>query len=78
MSDKIRREATTLAVDHANADISTDQLIDGIVELVEEYVKKAHVAHAPRHFQGCPSCSGSGSVEQNGKLVPCGRCGGNG
>lgn len=75
---KIREAARVLAMDHANADISTEQLIDGIVELVEEHVKKAHVAHAPRYFQGCPSCSGSGSVEQNGKLVPCGRCGGNG
>lgn len=76
MSDKIRREATTLAVDHANAEISTDQLIDGIVELVEEHVKKAHIAHAPG---GCPSCGGLGSViDSSGKEGPCGRCGGNG
>lgn len=78
MKEKIREKATMLAVDHANADISTFQLIDGIVKLVEEQMVKAHVAHAPRHFQGCPSCGGSGSVEKDGKLMPCDRCGGNG
>lgn len=31
-----------------------------------------------KRAEGCPSCSGAGSIEQNGKPVPCGRCGGNG
>lgn len=75
---KIREKVTKMVVRHINAGLSTDQLIDEIVELVEEQEVKAHVAHAPRHFQGCPSCSGSGSVEKDGKLMPCGRCGGNG
>lgn len=45
---KIKQEATILVRDFAEASITTEQLIDGIMELVERYALKAHEAHAPR------------------------------